>query len=87
MELIDKFRDVAARRSIQKPMCIEFDKPYPIISAEIQIYKQKHVVISLELKMNDGDDDSELGYYGLPLAYSRVFDDYDLENLTRILED
>jgi hypothetical protein len=52
------------------------------MSAEIQLYKQKHVVISLELKMNDGDDDdSELGYYGLPLSYSRVFDDDDFGEL------
>jgi hypothetical protein len=69
MELIYKFREVAARGSIQKPMCIEFDKPYPIMSAEIQTYKQKEVVIRLELKMSD-DDDSELGYYRLPLTYS-----------------
>jgi hypothetical protein len=79
MELIDKFREVATRGSIQKPMCIEFDKPYPIMSAEIETYKQKKV-ISLALKMSD-DDDSELGYYGLPLTYSKVFDDDDFGEL------
>jgi hypothetical protein len=80
MELIDKFREVAARGSIQKPMCIEYDKPYLIMSAKIQTYKQTKVVISLALKMSD-DDDSELGYYGLPLSYSGVFDDDDFGEL------
>jgi hypothetical protein len=81
MELVDKFRDVADRVSIQKPTCIEFDKPYPIMSARIQTYGQTKVVITLALKMSDADDDSELGYYGLPLSYSRVFDDDDFGEL------
>jgi hypothetical protein len=63
MELIDKFHAIAARGSILKPFCMQFDKPYPIMSAEIQIYKQ-NVIIRLALKM--ADDDFELGYYNLP---------------------
>jgi hypothetical protein len=51
MELIDKFQEVAARGSILKPFCMEFDKPYPIMVAQIQIYMQNILRLSLKMMM------------------------------------
>jgi hypothetical protein len=83
MEFATKFKIVSASRKIakiDKPACVEFEKPYPIMAAYIYMHTES-IIIMFSLQMRDDDENFRLGHYELSPTYARVFDNDDITEL------
>jgi hypothetical protein len=98
MELIEKFKLVSEGHSVQKPGCLEDDKPYPILEVlETQLMDDFAMTeIQLQMDIVDDDDDDDVdnvdvdnvdakGKYTMCLhpAYRRVIKPDDMSEINR----